>query len=156
MWESWNALKERWFKDEPIDPVFEGIVRDFCTFDNLLSTVYQQVLAYMKGVEELSRGMLALADGIHAATSKEVHGQMLSDGCNFKEACNRIARADAPHSAVAKLQRDMATKNQVMKKLANQGMSKKCGPHCQQPSIEDHPGDSPASHGGAEKCPTAL
>lgn len=51
--------------------------------------------------------MLALADGIHAATSKEVHGQMLSDGCNFKEACNRIARADAPHSAVAKLQRDM-------------------------------------------------
>lgn len=107
MWESWNALKERWFKDEPLDPVFEGIVRDFCTFDDLLSTVYQQVLAYMKGVEELSRGMLVLADGIHAA-SKEVHGKMLSDGCNFREACNRIARADAPHSAVVKLQRDMA------------------------------------------------
>lgn len=82
-------------------------MRDFCTFDDLLSTVYQQVLAYMKGVEELSRGMLVLADGMHAATSKEVHGQMLSDGCNFREACNRIARADAPHSAVAKLQRDM-------------------------------------------------
>ncbi|CAJ1364507.1 unnamed protein product, partial [Effrenium voratum] len=106
--DSWSVLKEIWFKDEHVDPVFEGVVRDFCAFDAALSTVYSQVQAYMKGVEQLSEGMSVLADGIHSVLSHGAESQTTSDSCKFKEASNQIARADAPHSAVAKLRRDMA------------------------------------------------
>ncbi|CAE8647703.1 unnamed protein product, partial [Polarella glacialis] len=103
----WNSAKERWFKGEAIDPVYEGVVRDFVQFDETLIGIFSQVGAFMKGVDQLSKGMTVLSDGVHALLSQKAEQQITSDSCKFKEASNAITRADAPHSAIAKLRRDM-------------------------------------------------
>merc|ERR1719456_1594692 len=51
--------------------------------------------------------MTALSDGVSAGLSHTADHQISSDSCKLKEATNQIARADAPHSAIAKLRRDM-------------------------------------------------
>merc|ERR1719407_201224 len=61
----------------------------------------------MKGVEQLATGMTVLSDGVAAALSHTADHQIASDSCKLKEATNQIARSDAPHSAIAKLRRDM-------------------------------------------------
>uniref|UniRef100_A0A7S4S5T5 UBA domain-containing protein n=2 Tax=Alexandrium monilatum TaxID=311494 RepID=A0A7S4S5T5_9DINO len=105
----WHALREKWFHGETIDPVFEGVVRDFCTFDEVMQNVHMKVGIFMRGVEQLARGMTALSDGVSAglAHARQNDSQLASDTCKMKEATNQIARADAPHSAIAKLRRDM-------------------------------------------------
>ncbi|CAJ1430065.1 unnamed protein product [Effrenium voratum] len=60
------------------------------------------------GTGVLSLILSEAEDGIHSVLSHGAESQTTSDSCKFKEASNQIARADAPHSAVAKLRRDMA------------------------------------------------
>lgn len=107
----WHALKEKWFHGEMVDPVFEGIVRDFCAFDESMHGIQSKVKEFMKGVDQLAAGMTVLSDGVSAglnvAVRSEADHQIASDSCKLKEATNQIARADAPHSAIAKLRRDM-------------------------------------------------
>ncbi|CAJ1364510.1 unnamed protein product [Effrenium voratum] len=59
------------------------------------------------GTGVLSLILSEAEDGIHSVLSHGAESQTTSDSCKFKEASNQIARADAPHSAVAKLRRDM-------------------------------------------------
>lgn len=47
----WTALKDKWFQGETVDPVFEGVVRDFCLFDDAMHGVQVKVGAFMKGVD---------------------------------------------------------------------------------------------------------
>lgn len=117
----WHALKEKWFHGETIDPVFEGVVRDFCQFDEAMQGIQTKVQQFMKGVEQLANGMTALSDGVSAGLSHTADHQISSDSCKLKEATNQIARADAPHSAIAKLRRDMAfnISNPVQNHIAN-------------------------------------
>merc|ERR1719480_705628 len=61
----------------------------------------------MKGVEQLAQGMTALSDGVSSGLTHTNDSLIASDSCKMKEATNQIARADAPHSAIAKLRRDM-------------------------------------------------
>lgn len=105
--EGWMPLKEKWFSGEMVDPVFEGTVRDFCHFDETLSGINGRVERFMQGVEQLTKGMTALSEGVSANLSHTADHQISSDSCKLKEATNQIARADAPHSAIAKLRRDM-------------------------------------------------
>merc|ERR1719188_990066 len=51
--------------------------------------------------------MMALSDGVGSGLSHAKDSQIASDSCKLKEATNQIARTDAPHSAIAKLRRDM-------------------------------------------------
>jgi len=117
----WAALKEKWFHGETIDPVFEGVVRDFCLFDDTMHNVYQKVGVFMRGVEQLAQGMTALSDGVSSGLTHANDSQIASDSCKMKEATNQIARADAPHSAIAKLRRDMNFNilNPVQNHIAN-------------------------------------
>lgn len=117
----WQALKEKWFHGETMDPVFEGVVRDFCQFDEAMQGIQTKVQQFMKGVEQLATGMTALSDGVSAGLSHTTDHQISSDSCKLKEATNQIARADAPHSAIAKLRRDMAfnISNPVQNHIAN-------------------------------------
>lgn len=103
----WNALKDKWFHGETIDPVFEGVVRDFCVFDQIMQNVHRKVGIFMRGVEQLAYGMTALSEGVSSGLTHANDSQIASDSCKMKEATNQIARADAPHSAIAKLRRDM-------------------------------------------------
>mmetsp|Transcript_16340 Transcript_16340/g.35724 ORF Transcript_16340/g.35724 Transcript_16340/m.35724 type:complete len:622 (+) Transcript_16340:140-2005(+) len=103
----WHVMKEKWFHGEMVDPVFEGTVRDFCTFDETMQNVYDHVQVFMKGVEQLAQGMTVLSEGVAAGLSHANDSLIASDSCKLKEATNQIARSDAPHSAIAKLRRDM-------------------------------------------------
>lgn len=104
----WGAMKEKWFHGEAMDPVFEGVVRDFCVFDETMQGVHQRVGVFMKSVEQLAAGMTTMADGVsNALTAHSTDHQIASDSCKLKEATHQIARSDAPHSAIAKLRRDM-------------------------------------------------
>jgi len=103
----WHALKEKWFHGETIDPVFEGVVRDFCIFDDIMQNVHQKVGVFMRGVEQLAHGLTALSEGVSSGLTNANDSLISSDTCKMKEATNQIARADAPHSAIAKLRRDM-------------------------------------------------
>lgn len=106
----WCVLREKWFFGETIDPVYEGTVRDFIAFDETMHGVYNNVQVFMKGVEQLSVGMTVLSEGVSSSLSciaRMNDSLIASDSCKLKEATNQIARADAPHSAIAKLVRDM-------------------------------------------------
>merc|ERR1719262_456458 len=61
----------------------------------------------MKGVESLSEGIATLSESTIAGLSHVDDPLIKSDCCKMKEATNQITRADAPHSAIAKLRRDM-------------------------------------------------
>jgi len=50
----WNVCKEKWFHGETVDPVFEGMVKDFCTFDSTMQDIYNKVEKFMKGVDQLA------------------------------------------------------------------------------------------------------
>lgn len=103
----WNVTKEKWFHGEIIDPVFEGTVRDFCVFDATMQDIYRKVESFMKGVDQLSEGLLVLSESVIAGLSHQEDQLIASDSCKLREATNQITRADAPHSAIAKLRRDM-------------------------------------------------
>jgi len=103
----WNVLKEKWFHGETVDPVFEGMVKDFCTFDNTMQDIYKKVELLMKGVDQLAEGLLTLSESVTSGLARIDDSLIVSDSCKLKEATNQITRADAPHSAIAKLRRDM-------------------------------------------------
>lgn len=103
----WNVLKEKWFHGETVDPVFEGMVKDFCTFDNTMQDIYKKVELFMKGVDQLAEGLLTLSESVTSGLARIDDSLIVSDSCKLKEATNQITRADAPHSAIAKLRRDM-------------------------------------------------
>lgn len=103
----WHVMKEKWFHGETMDPVFEGTVRDFCSFDETMHNVYNKVQVFMRGVESLASGMTVLSEGVAGGLSHTSDSLIASDSCKLKEATNQIARSDAPHSAIAKLRRDM-------------------------------------------------
>jgi len=117
----WQVWKEKWFHGETIDPVFEGTVRDFWVFDETMRNVYNRVGIFMKGVDQLAHGMTELSDGVTSGLTRSNDDQIASDSCKMKEATNQIARADAPHSAIAKLKRDMNFNilNPVQQHIAN-------------------------------------
>lgn len=103
----WNVLKEKWFHGETVDPVFEGMVKDFCSFDTSMQDIYKKVEVFMKGVDTLSEGLLTLSEAVTSGLARVDDSLIVSDSCKLKEATNQITRADAPHSAIAKLRRDM-------------------------------------------------
>jgi len=119
--QEWHTLKEKWFHGETIDPVFEGVVRDFCTFDDTMHSIQAKVGLFMRGVEQLGAGLTALAEGVSSGLAHAADPRIASDSCKLKEAANQIARADAPHSAIAKLRRDMQFNilTPVMNHIAN-------------------------------------
>jgi len=103
----WKVLKEKWFHGETVDPVFEGMVKDFCTFDGTMQDIYGKVEKFMKGVDQLAEGLLTLSESVTSGLARIDDSLIVSDSCKLKEATNQITRADAPHSAIAKLRRDM-------------------------------------------------
>lgn len=103
----WNVLKEKWFQGVPVDPVFEGIVRDFCVFDVTMQDIYRKVEAFMTGIDSFCDGLVQLSETCIAGLSHVDDPLIKSDSCKMREATNQISRADAPHSAIAKLRRDM-------------------------------------------------
>jgi len=117
----WHVMKEKWFHGEMMDPVFEGVVRDFCNFDQTMHNVYENVQVFMKGVEQLAVGMTVLSEGVSGGLSHTNDSLIASDSCKLKEATNQIARSDAPHSSIAKLRRDMHFNilNPVQNHIAN-------------------------------------
>lgn len=48
-----------------------------------------------------------VAEAVVAGMGKERDPQIAAESCKLKEASNQITRFDAPHSAIAKLRRDL-------------------------------------------------
>lgn len=103
----WNVRREKWFHGESLDPVFEGVVKDFCVFDVTMQDIYKKVEVFMKGVDSLAEGLVTLSEATIAGLTHVDDDLIKSDSCKVREATNQITRADAPHSAIAKLRRDM-------------------------------------------------
>ncbi|CAD7943044.1 unnamed protein product [Amoebophrya sp. A120] len=103
----WVVLKEKYFYGEQIDPVFEGTVRDFCEFDQVMQELYKNIEQFMRSCENLCTGILKVAETVVQGMGKEKDPQIAAESCKLKEAANQITRVDAPHSAIAKLRRDM-------------------------------------------------
>ncbi len=64
-------------------------------------------LKYPTGVDSLAEGLVVLAESTTTGLSAVDDPLIKADCCKMKEATNAITRADAPHSAIAKLRRDM-------------------------------------------------
>jgi len=103
----WNILKEKWFVGEKMDPVFEGTVRDFCQFDSTLQDIYKNVEIFMHGIEQCCEGVSSLGESVVTGLGHYHDGHIATESCKLREACHQITRGDAPHSAIAKLRRDM-------------------------------------------------
>lgn len=103
----WNVVKEKWFTGEALDPVFEGMVKDFCVFDYTMQDMYKKVEGFMKSVDTLAEGLVTLSEAAIAGLAHVDDTLIKSDSCQMREATNQITRGDAPHSAIAKLRRDM-------------------------------------------------
>lgn len=103
----WKVVKERWFTGESLDPVFEGMVKDFCVFDYTMQDMYKKTEAFMKSVDQLAEGLVTLSEAAIAGLTQVDDNLIRSDSCKMREATNQITRSDAPHSAIAKLRRDM-------------------------------------------------
>eukprot|EP00922_Rhytidocystis_sp_ex-Travisia-forbesii_P027264 GHVS01039965.1.p1 GENE.GHVS01039965.1~~GHVS01039965.1.p1 ORF type:complete len:235 (+),score=33.50 GHVS01039965.1:286-990(+) len=89
------------------DPVYEGVVRDFQNFDQILDTVYNGVDLYMNGINQLCKGMTTLSESVVTGLTKKTDDLIAKDAIRFRGATQKVTRADAPHSAVAKLKRDL-------------------------------------------------
>lgn len=59
------------------------------------------------GVDSLAEGLVVLAESTTTGLAAVDDPLIKADCCKMKEATNAITRADAPHSAIAKLRRDM-------------------------------------------------
>ncbi|CAD7973510.1 unnamed protein product [Amoebophrya sp. A25] len=103
----WVVLKEKYFYGEQVDPVFEGTVRDFCEFDNVMQDLYKTIEQFMRSCENLCTGIMKVAEVVVSGMGKEKDAQIAAESCKLKESANQITRVDAPHSAIAKLRRDM-------------------------------------------------
>ncbi len=146
----WVVAKEKWFHGEQVDPVFEGVVRDFNDFDHNLQELYKSIENFMRSCEGICKGVMQVAEVVVQGMGKEKDPQIgisrltthfiryffrglrfqtnglsfawatvddsslviiifisAAESCKLKEASNQITRQDAPHSAIAKLRRDM-------------------------------------------------
>eukprot|EP00820_Chromera_velia_P007458 Cvel_19733.t1-p1 / transcript=Cvel_19733.t1 / gene=Cvel_19733 / organism=Chromera_velia_CCMP2878 / gene_product=hypothetical protein / transcript_product=hypothetical protein / location=Cvel_scaffold1726:301-3551(-) / protein_length=298 / sequence_SO=supercontig / SO=protein_coding / is_pseudo=false len=89
------------------DPVFDGMSRDFQEFDRVMNDVNTGVLSFMKGVGKLCEGLQDLSEAVVKSMAKNTDELIAADAVKFREATHLITRTDAPHSAVAKLKRDL-------------------------------------------------
>jgi len=103
----WNVLCEKLFHGDQVDPVFEGVVREFQAFDEQLARVLQDVESFLRSVETLCQGLGRLSETLAAGVTQTDDAHVSSDCIKMKEASNSITRVDAPHSSLAKLRRDM-------------------------------------------------
>ena len=105
--QEWNVLKEK-FAGGDVDPVFEGFIKEFLQFDDTLRVILKDVDTYMKGTNALCDGVQHLSETLVEGLSHlKEEREIASDCVKFKEAASQITRADAPHSSIAKLRRDM-------------------------------------------------
>ncbi|CAK9036223.1 unnamed protein product [Durusdinium trenchii] len=103
-----SALRteERWLESGQPDPVFLGMVEDFKAFDEVLQTWSEKLEIFVRGVQELSLGVQSLSEGL-AEELKRQDRAFLSEGCRFREAAQEISRRDAPHSVIARFERNV-------------------------------------------------
>lgn len=104
---AWHTHKEKWLQGDVLDPVFEGVVKDFNDFDVTMQEISKKVDVFMKGVDSLADGLVKLSEATIAGLTHVDDDLIKADSCKAREATNQITRADAPHSAIAKLRRDM-------------------------------------------------
>ena len=100
-------LKERYVYGEALDPVFEGVVRDFKKFDTALQDIFDNVLSFQRTIENLCEGLSKLSDSLVRSLATSEDSLIISDSLKMKEASQQIARADAPFSSLAKFKRDL-------------------------------------------------
>ena len=101
------VLKERFVYGEVVDPVFEGVVRDFALFDQTINSLYTESLGFLRQVEQLSGSLLQTSESVVKHLAQSPDPLIISDSLKYREAAQQIAYSDAPHSALAKLRRDL-------------------------------------------------
>lgn len=110
--EELSILREKYLfaTDETLqDPVFHGVVRDFETFSDCLSSIFSHVKRLSESLENVSGSLNALSTSILEQYKKSgpSESQIISDCYKLRESSNQIGRVDAPHSALAKYRRDV-------------------------------------------------
>jgi len=102
-----GTRKDSWFDSDLPDPVFEGMVKEFGDFDEALRTINGQIEVFMEGIQQLSEGLHAMTQSLATDLARMEDRQTVAESCRLREAANQITRADAPHSCIAKLKRNM-------------------------------------------------
>lgn len=95
---------ESWFERE--DPVFEGMVREFEDFDEMLQGIASEVDTFLQGVRDLAQGLEELSEGVVGSLAKAGDRCVSSDSYKLRQATYQIIRKDAPHSAISRLERN--------------------------------------------------
>mmetsp|Transcript_5678 Transcript_5678/g.12278 ORF Transcript_5678/g.12278 Transcript_5678/m.12278 type:complete len:373 (-) Transcript_5678:18-1136(-) len=99
--------EEQWLQRDTPDPVFEGMVAQFNDFDKSLQEVNSSLETFVRGIHELATGVQSLSDGLAEQLKLAQDRILVTEGCRLREAAQNIARQDAPHSAVARFNRNM-------------------------------------------------
>ncbi|CAE7463212.1 unnamed protein product [Symbiodinium natans] len=99
--------EEQWLKRDIHDPVFDGMVAQFNEFDQSLQQVNSSLVPFVRGIHELAAGVQSLSDGLAEQLRLAQDRVLVTEGCRLREAAQNIARHDAPHSAVARFNRNM-------------------------------------------------
>eukprot|EP00439_Symbiodinium_sp_Y106_P036311 s5203_g4.t1 len=95
--------EEQWLQRDTPDPVFEGMVAQFNDFDKSLQEVNSSLETFVRGIHELATGVQSLSDGLAEQLKLAQDRILVTEGTiGVLE-----ARQDAPHSAVARFNRNM-------------------------------------------------
>jgi hypothetical protein len=106
------VLKEKYLfavDDTLQDPVFDGVVRNFHSFFECLTSINSRVEKFTLSIEAFSTEVISLSEALlenyKSAVSQDT--LIVSDCYKMREASNQIGRLDAPHSAASKFKRDL-------------------------------------------------
>ena len=106
------VLREKYLfaVDESIsDPVFEGMLRSFSSFQKALEVLGSRIQALTGAVESVGVEVVLVSDAFLSEYRQVLEGENLivSDCYKLREASNQLGRADAPHSSLSKFKRDL-------------------------------------------------
>eukprot|EP00927_Polykrikos_kofoidii_P073318 TRINITY_DN69366_c0_g1_i1.p1 TRINITY_DN69366_c0_g1~~TRINITY_DN69366_c0_g1_i1.p1 ORF type:complete len:384 (+),score=45.52 TRINITY_DN69366_c0_g1_i1:96-1247(+) len=102
----WSDLEDEAFfgeSVEAIDPVFKGMVREFCLFNETMQCLDTELRSFMDGFESLTHGLCTLTDSITDDMARQRGAYFRSDSLRMREASRMIAEKDSSQSALGKL-----------------------------------------------------
>mmetsp|Transcript_9353 Transcript_9353/g.16918 ORF Transcript_9353/g.16918 Transcript_9353/m.16918 type:complete len:441 (+) Transcript_9353:72-1394(+) len=92
---------------DPVDQTFQLRVKSFHLFDITMKEILRRANAFLQGMKNFSKDLRTHSEAVSRYSLLATTVHIATDGSRLKQATNQIAREDAPHSEIARFQRDL-------------------------------------------------
>mmetsp|Transcript_42960 Transcript_42960/g.98662 ORF Transcript_42960/g.98662 Transcript_42960/m.98662 type:complete len:450 (+) Transcript_42960:60-1409(+) len=89
------------------DPAFEKRVENFHLFDATMKEILRRATAFLRGMRNFVKELRTHSEAVSSYSLHANDVNVAADGSKLKQATNQITREDAPHSEIARFQRDL-------------------------------------------------